>query len=170
MKSIFILVIIVICANNTNAQEISNEAFKLNKYNSFGFTADDEEFLNSHPNAKRGLTRVKTAITQEMKEKGIQESKNPELLLNLGITVEEKVQTRETNIREAHYMGQRNYHWEVEEVPMGTYEEGSLSIDFVDVSEDEMVNQVIVTEVLTKNDKKMEKRIKKMISKTFKKL
>ena len=128
-------------------------------------SAESVEFIRSY------FTELQSdEIAKEMEERGVQESKIPELLLNLGITVEEKVQTRETNIHDMHYMGQRNYHWEVEEVPMGTYEEGTLSIDFVDVSEDEMVNQVVVTEVLTKNDKKMEKRIKKMISKTFKKL
>ncbi len=105
-----------------------------------------------------------------MEERGIQLSDDPELLLNLGVKVVEKVQTRETDIRDMHYMGQRNYHWEVEDVPVGTYKEGTVKIDFVDSSTDNMVNQAVVSEVLTKNEKKMEKRINKMIKKTFSKI
>jgi len=56
---------------------------------------------------KREMERVKTAIKNQMEEAGIALSDNPELLLNLGISVQEKVQTRETNILDMHYMGQR---------------------------------------------------------------
>ena len=170
MRVVFILGVAILLTRVICAQEISNKSFDLKKYSSFGFTADDEEFLTSHLNAKRGLERIKTAITKEMGEIGISISKEPELLLNLGIAVEEKVQTRETDIRDMHYMGQRNYHWEVEEVPVGTYEEGTLKIDFIDVVDNELVYQVVVAEVITKNEKKMEKRINKMIKKTFSKL
>ena len=45
-----------------------------------------------------------------MEEAGIKLSDNPQLLINFGISVQEKVQTRETNIH-MHFMGQRNYHW-----------------------------------------------------------
>ena len=65
------------------------------------------EFLNSHPNAEREMERVKTAIKNQMEEAGIALSDNPEQLLNLGISVQKKVQTRETNIHDMHYMGQR---------------------------------------------------------------
>ena len=105
-----------------------------------------------------------------MEDAGIKLSDNPQLLINLGISVQEKVQTREANIHDMHYMGQRNYHWQVEEIPIGTYEEGTLKIDFVDVADNELVNQATVSEVLIDNDKKMEKRINKMIQKVFKKI
>ena len=170
MRAILILSLTTLFAIGAYAQDILNKEFDLHKYNTFGFTSDDEGFLNSHVNAKRGLERIKTAITMEMEERGIQRSDNPELLLNLGVKVEEKVQTRETDIRDMHYMGQRNYHWEVEEVPVGTYKEGTVKIDFVDSSTENMVNQAVVSGVITKNEKKMEKRINKMIKKTFSKM
>ncbi len=171
MRTIFILSLTMLIIMGAYAQEITNKSFELTKYSTFGFTADDEEFLDSHINAKRGLEWIKTAITLEMKERGIQLLDNPELLLNLGVSVEEKMQTRETNFQDMHYMGQRNYHWEAEEVPVGsTYREGTLKIDFVDSSANNLVNQAIVSEVLTKNEKKMEKRINRMIKKTFSKI
>ena len=90
--------------------------------------------------------------------------------MNIAVNVEEKVQTRETTIHDMHYMGQRNYHWEVEEIPVRTYKEGTLIIDFIDTSTNELVHQLEITEVLTKNDKKMEKRINKLIKKAFSRL
>ena len=170
MRIFFTIAFIATFVAFSSGQDLTNSSFKLNEYKTFGFTPDDMEFLNSHPNAERGLERVKTAIKNQMKEAGITLSDNPELLLNLGITVQEKVQTRETNIHDMHYMGQRNYHWQVEEIPIGTYEEGTLKIDFVDVADNELVNQATVSEVLIDNDKKMEKRINKVIQKLFKKL
>jgi predicted NUDIX family phosphoesterase len=170
MKTILILILFMVSLPGTYAQEIAHKNFDLHKYSTFGFTEDDDEFLNSHVNAKRGLARIKNAITSEMKERGIQLSDNPELLLNLGVKVEEKVQTRETDIRDMHYMGQRNYHWEVEEIPVGTYKEGTVKIDFIDSSTNNMVNQAVVSEIITKNKKRMEKRINKMIKKTFSKM
>ncbi len=171
MRAFLMVSLTMLITMGAYAQEITNKEFELTKYHTFGFTSDDEDFLKSHVNAKRGLERIKTAIIREMEERGLQQSDNPELLLNLGVTVEEKVQTRETDIRDMHYMGQRNYHWEAEEVPVGsTYREGTLKIDFVDSSANNLVNQAIVSEVLTKNEKKMEKRINRMIKKTFSKI
>lgn len=170
MRAFLILSLIILVMPGVNGQEIISKTFDLKKYSSFGFTKDDEEFLKSHINAKRGLERIKAAITREMEERGITLSENPELLLNLGVKVEEKVQTRETDIRDMHYMGQRNYHWEVEEVPVGTYKEGTVKIDFIDSSTNNMVNQAVVSGIITKNEKRMEKGINKMIGKTFSKI
>ena len=170
MRTFSIIALIVTFVGFSSAQDVTNSSFKLNEYKTFGFTPDDLAFLNSHLNAERGIERVKTAIKNQMEEAGIKLSDNPQLLLNLGISVQEKVQTRETNIHDMHYMGQRNYHWQVDEIQIGTYEEGTLKIDFVNMADNELVNQAIVSEVLTDNDKKMEKRINKVIQKLFKKL
>lgn len=67
-------------------------------------------------------------------------------------------------------MSQRTYHWQVEEIPIGSYEEGAQKVSFVDILDNELVNQAIMSEVLTDNDKMMEKRINKMIHKVFKKI
>jgi hypothetical protein len=149
---------------------ITNKQFVLSKYKTFGFVPPDEAFLKSAPNAARALQRVQDAIRTEMEARGIKESDRPELLINIGITVEEKVQTRETTIRDAHYMGQRNYHWEAGEVPVGTYKEGTVTLDFIDATHNDLVNQVTATEFVVKNQKNQVKRINRMIKKVFKAL
>ena len=149
---------------------ITNKQFDLKKYKTFGFKAPDEAFLKSHEHAARALQRVQEAIRTQMEERGITFSGDPELLINVGITVEEKVQTRETTIRDAQYMGQRNYHWEASEVPVGTYKEGTVTIDFIDAAHNNLVNQAVATEFVVKNQKNQVKRINKMMAKVFKAL
>lgn len=169
MKNFIIFFALVILVFPSGAQELSEPQFSIENYKTFAFVGF-EEYLKENPDARTNVERIETAIIRELKIKGILLSDEPELLLNIAINVEEKVQTRETTIHDMHYMGQRNYHWQVEEVPVGTYREGTLLIDFIDASANELVHQLEIIEVLTKNDKKMEKRINKQISKSFSRL
>ncbi len=153
----------------SNAQDISEPQFSIKNYQTFAFVGF-EEYLKENPDARANVERIETAIIRELKIKGILLSDEPELLLNIAISVEEKVQTRETTIRDMHYMGQRNYYWEVEEVPVGTYREGTIIIDFIDISTNKLVYQMVVSEIITKNDKKMEKRINRQTTKAFSRL
>jgi len=153
----------------SNAQKLSESQFSIENYQTFAFVGF-EEYLKENPETRTNVERIETAIIRELKIRGILLSDEPELLLNIAISVEEKVQTRETTIRDMHYMGQRNYSWQVEEVPVGTYREGTIVIDFIDMSTNELVYQMVVSEILTKNDKKMEKRINRQTTKAFSRL
>jgi len=161
---------VLLAAGATAQVIITNKQFDLKQYKTFGFEPADETFLKSHEHAARALQRVQEAIRTQMEERGITFSDDPELLINVGITVEEKVQTRETTIRDARYMGQRNYHWEVSEVPVGTYKEGTVTIDFIDAEHKDLVNQAVATEFVVKNQKNQVKRINRMVAKVFKAL
>ncbi|HEX8350648.1 MAG TPA: DUF4136 domain-containing protein [Hymenobacter sp.] len=64
-----------------------------------------------------GIDAVKQAIRRELNRRGYQPGDNPDLWVNIGVVVQDKVQTRETTIREApRYIGQRNYHWQSQKV------------------------------------------------------
>ncbi len=139
MKSTIILFALIAMVFPSNAQELSDSQFSIDNYETFAFVGF-EEYLKEHPDARTNAERIEAAIVQELKLKGIQLSDKPELLLNIAVSVVEKVQTRETTIHDMHYMGQRNYHWQVEEVPVGTYREGSLIIDFIDTAANELVH------------------------------
>ena len=171
MKRVTVLFILLLLVAGVQAQVVvTNKQFDLKKYKSYGFVPPDEAFLKSHEHAARALQRVQDAVRNEMRERGIAFSENPELLINIGITVEEKVQTRTTTVRDARYMGQRNYHWEATEVPVGTYKEGTITLDFIDARHNDLVNQAITTEFVVKNQKNQIKRINKAIKKVFKEL
>jgi hypothetical protein len=61
-----------------------------------------------------GIQLLKAAIDKEMQDRGFSKSENPEMWMNIGIVIEDKVQTRQTNIRDAPlYIGQRNIPGEV---------------------------------------------------------
>ncbi len=103
---------------------------------------------------------------------GIQEVKNGGALrLNIGIVVNEEVQTHETDIRTdgMRYMGQRNYHWESKEVVVDRYKEGTAKIDLVDSLGNIGVWSGTVARTITENKSKTEERINKAISILFKK-
>lgn len=122
------------------------------------------------PNPER-VQMLKDAISTELNAVGLEKSDDPDLWVNIGVVVEQKVQTRETDIRDAPiYIGQRNYHWEVEEVPVGEYREGTVTIDLVDAASDEMVGQAVASSVIVENDEKLKKRVDQVTAKVFEKL
>jgi hypothetical protein len=85
--------------------------------------------------------------------------------------VEEKVQTRETTIRDAPmYMGQRNYSWQSQEVPVGTYEEGTVTVDLVDRKKNERVWEGVASSVIVKKDEASQKNIADGAEKLFAKV
>jgi len=94
--------------------------FKINNYKTFDFYKIDAsgDALSSH--AKENLEVIKAAITKELQAKGVsQSSTDPDLLVNIGVVVLEKVQTRETRVGEyPTYMGTRNYSWERQELKL----------------------------------------------------
>jgi len=65
-------------------------------------------------------------------------------------------------------MGQRNYHWEVEEVVVGVYKVGTISVEMVDTEADNAVWEESSSNVLRKQ-KNARKRIDKGVARIFKK-
>ena len=95
---------------------------------------------------------------------------NPDLLINLGVTLSREKQTRETSIQEApRYMGSRNYHWESEEIVVRNYVSGTVTLDIVDNHKNEMIWQAVAKGVVEKKQEKNKKKIVKVTEKLFKK-
>jgi hypothetical protein len=117
------------------------------------------------------LNMLKEAVQRELNERGLQLSEQPDMWVNIGVMVEEKVQTRETNIREAPlYIGQRRYHWESEEVVVDEYRQGTVSIDLIDADANEMIGQAVASGVIAEDDAKLRKRIDEGVEKVFSEL
>ena len=66
-------------------------------------------------------------------------------------------------------MGQRNYHWESGEIVVREYDEGTVTLDFVDRAKNLMVWQGVAAGTITDNMKKRDKRINTAMAKLFKK-
>ena len=124
------------------------------KYQTFDFLDFDVRLLTEHQINQENVDYLKSAIVKQLTAKGLKQQSNPDLAINIGVVVEEEVQTRETDIRDMRYMGQRNYHWQVEEVVVGVYKKGTVSIELVDTKENEAVWEESESNVINKKQKK----------------
>lgn len=112
------------------------------KYKTYNFY----EVKASGDTISRGFTEraaiLKNAIDKEMNKRGYTQSNHPDLLINIGVVIRERSQTRTTDFHTdavPQYMGQRNYSWKSEDVIIGHYREGAISLDFVDAAQNKMV-------------------------------
>lgn len=121
-------------------------------YRSYEFVATDLNALAQMAVAPEQVEALKAAIARQLDARGyVRGADNPDLLVNIGLTVAEKTQTRETDIREApRYIGQWRYSWRSQTVPVGTYREGTVSVDIVDARRGELFWEGAVSGVLTK--------------------
>ena len=120
---------------------------------------------------KAGLNLLIEEIHKQMAARGYEKvSENPDLIINLGISITKEEQTRETDLKDApRYVGQRNYHWESEEIVIRTYTEGTVTLDLVDKASNEMIWQAVAAGALEKKREKNQKKIVKGAKKLFKK-
>lgn len=121
-------------------------------YRTFAFV--DTSRIEPSPGASYQATveQIKKAVAAELTNRGYQQtSDNPDLLVNIGAVVNEKTQTRQTTIYEAPiYTGQRRYRWQSQEVPVGTYQEGTVNLHIVDAQRNALIWDVAVSSVLAK--------------------
>jgi hypothetical protein len=116
-----------------------------------------------------GIETLKQAVAREMNRRGYQQSDTPDLLVNIGVVTQDKVQTRQTTLLQdaPRYIGQRNYHWQSEEVPVRSYEEGTATVEVVDAARKELIWDGSVKSVLTRDETKLTKRIDESITALF---
>jgi len=138
------------------------------KYHTFNFYDLKVKAPQPEEIRESGIDMLKDAIQNELEAVGLEKSENPNIWVNIGIVIEDKVQTRQTDIREAPmYIGQRNYHWESEEVLVDEYKEGTVTIDLIDARTNEMVGQSVASGVIVENENKLKQRIDKGMAKVF---
>lgn len=89
------------------------------------------------------IAYLKKEITQEMEQRRFKQvDKNPDLFVNIGVAVKLEVQTRETTWPQdgmMRYMGQRNYKWKSEEIEVGRYRRGAITLHVVDAAKNHML-------------------------------
>ena len=105
---------------------------------------------------------IKEELVKFMEGLGLKQAgDDADLLINVGVVVEEKVQTYETNFRDAQYryMGQRNYSWSSETVEVERYHEGTVTMDWVDRAKSKMMWHFVLSSVLAKKNEEARKNI-----------
>ncbi|WP_221394515.1 DUF4136 domain-containing protein [Dyadobacter sp. NIV53] len=118
------------------------DGFRLSDYPTFGFYDIEVSGDTSSKTFETNVGIIKEAIARNLQQKGLNEAQDPALKINIALSVREEVQTRQTDFRTdglPRYMGQRRYSWKSEEVPVRKYKEGTILIDFVDLTNNKMV-------------------------------
>jgi hypothetical protein len=151
--------------------EINQDAnVNLKDYKTFNFYMMNVENETVLEPEKANLELLLQEIRNQMEVRNYKRAEDPGLMINIGIVISEDVQTRETTFSDAPvYMGQRNYHWESEEIVVGTYNEGAVTIDLVDTKKNVLVYHGVAKSVISKKTEKNKNKIKQAVQKIFKK-
>lgn len=160
------------CSTVRVLQAEGTDQFSLSEYKTYNFYQPDVDGDSIGPAFSAQVDMLKMEVAREMEQHGLKrDTANPELLVNLGITVEDKVQTRETNIREAPiYIGQRRYSWRSTEVPVGRYKKGMFALDLVDPADNKMVWQGKVEGIVPDKISELQEAISEGVTKLFERM
>lgn len=162
------------CRSPINIVETEAESgFSLGQYQTYNFYDEVEggDPAEVMPQYLEEMNLIKAEIAQQLEQRGLSRSPQPDLLVNIGAVVEEKVQTRETNIRDAPiYIGQRRYHWQVEEREVSRYQQGTVSLHLIDRDENRLMWRGVAEGVIPKDREKRLNRIETGVKELFDKV
>lgn len=138
MKKVsFLLILITFSCSSVRIKGVDkDDTFALSNYKTFSFYEVSTGGDALGPNQQENLKLIKEAIVRELSARGLTLSENPDMLVNIGVVVTEETQTRETNFANpadrTAYVGQRSYSWQSQEVEVGKYRQGTVTIHLVD--------------------------------------
>ena len=144
--------------------------FKLSDYKTFAFYEVDASGDGLGPAYQPQVDYLQQEITKQLESRGLtRAASDPDLLINLGVVVNEEVQTRETDLRSdpPNYIGQRRYTWRSKEVEVGRYKEGTVSVHLVDSDRNELVWQGTAEAILRSKPAKLQAQIAEAMEKLF---
>lgn len=169
--NLFILAVVMFagCAGPRVVSSESPAGANLSAYKTFDFYKVSASG-DTLPDKFHQRTRlIEDAISSELAQRGYsKDSVHPDMLVNIGIVVNEKLQTRTTDFREAPvYIGQRNYHWKSEEKVVGRYRLGTATVDLVDAKSNKLIWKAVVEDVVPEKESKVPASIQKGIHEMF---
>jgi hypothetical protein len=168
----FLIITCTIVSAQTRVSYDKSNEMDFGSYKTYKINKLDVKTYPEFEPKKEGLNTLVFEIEKQMNGLGFSQAVTdaPDLLLNIGVVITPVERTRETGLRDAPlYGGQRNYHWEREEVVFYKYAEGAVTLDLVDVEKNELIWQVVSKDALEKKREKNKKKIEKAVKKIFKK-
>jgi len=170
-KYLIALAVAVFATACGSTEKLSDQysGFDLSNYKNYDFfeiTGPE----NLEPEFEENIKFLESEISSAMSSRGLSQSSNmPELKLNLGIVVEDKVQTRTTSLATDPFMysGQRSYTWESKEIPVNTYKEGTLTLHIVDAATNTVVWAGTASRVLPKKNEKKQRAAREAVAELF---
>jgi len=176
MKKYFLFILLAALASCSGVKVLNTETgdnVDFAKYKTFDFykvTASGDTVTNLF---NERMDILKEAIGAELTQRGYRQSgSNPDLLVNIGIKITEEVQTRQTDWRTdgaTRYIGQRNYSWKSEEIEVGRYREGTVTVHLVDAVQNKMVWKSAAQGVVPEKQKNVQEVAQKGMKALFEK-
>ena len=169
--SLYILVVLL--AGCSSAKVLNTERAEgtdLTGYKTFDFYKVEASGDTVSQKFDERIEKLEDAIALQLQHFGYFLSKtNPDLLINIGVVVNEEVQTRQTDFRTdaPRYIGQRKYSWKSEEVEVGRYRQGTVTVHMVDRKENKLVWKGAVEDIIPQGNARIDATIKKGIKKLF---
>lgn len=170
----FLILSLFCCSSSYKILKSDQETgFRLANYPTYGFYEIEVKGDTSSKTFEKNIELIKQEIAANLKERGLNEAQDPELKINIALSVKEEIQTRQTNFQTdgyPRYMGQRRYSWKSEEVPVGRYKEGVMLIDFVDTANNKMVWKGGAKGILPEKDQKLSQKLTEVLDGIFSKI
>lgn len=178
MKTSFAIMVILLTAacSSINIKGVDKDpAFAISNYKTFSFYEVHSGGDAIGPKYQDNLKLLQGAIGEQLTSRGLTMSAdNPDMLVNIGIVVNEKIQTRETSFANpgdrTAYMGQRNYSWKAQEVEVGRYREGTVTVHLVDRAQNKLMWQGSADTIVPEKEKNVPATIKEGMTKLFESL
>ncbi len=159
------------CSANEQLTQVDQKSgVNFANYKTYNFMDEVARNDSAFQRSSTGIFDLKYAVTQAMERRGYRKAAQPDLWINIGLVSQTRIQTRPGDFRTdalPQYIGQRNYHWDARDVPVGQYEEGVATIELVDATRKELVWQGTTTSVLPKVRTKATKQINKAVEAVF---
>ncbi len=158
-----ILIAISACSSVRVTSDYDKEVDFTN-FKTFDFTQE----ANDLPIMDLNRRRILNAVTTEMELRGYQKQNSPDLLVDLHVSTEQKVDmTSTTNWYGSsyHYGYWRGYTRNT--IDVNQYTEGSLFIDLINTENNNLVWQGVGTKTLAENTQNQDEIIKKAVKKIF---
>ncbi len=116
---------------------------------------------------------IEDEVASQLEGKGLKRvEQEPDLLINIGVTVAEMIQTTETGLGKGTpmYAGSPKYGWESQTMELGSYQEGTVVVHFVDSDSKILIWEGIAQSAIVKKDKASKKNIAAGVKKLFSEL
>lgn len=145
LKQIVVVAVVLLvsgCASSPNTFSHVDPTVDFGNYKSYGFmenlSTDKANYESMHSNF------LKVAVAQELDQRGMEYSADPDLLINFYILTSEKIRTRTVPTGGTYYGYRAPYYdtWGAYggyETRVDQYTEGTLHIDFVDPNSKKLV-------------------------------
>jgi hypothetical protein len=161
------------CSANEQLTKVDQKSgIDFASYKTYNFMDEVARNDSAFQRSGTGIFDLKAAVAQEMERRGYRKAAQPDLWVNIGMVTQTRTQTRPGDFRTdalPRYIGQRNYHWDARDVPVGQYQEGTATIELVDATRKELVWQGTTTSTLSKTPTKVTKQINEVVAAVFEK-